>query len=94
MHLHLNYSKAPDEEVEVFYEDVEKAQNITKDCSWKIVMGDWNSKIGAKASHENGVMGSYCYGTRNKRSERRIQFCRKNELFITNTMFKKRIQRK
>jgi hypothetical protein len=60
----------------------------------KVVIGDFNSKIGARATHENDVMGLFGYGTRNERGERWIRFCRKNQLFVTNTMFKRKTHQK
>lgn len=87
-------SKATDKEMDKFYQDVEKAQKEIMNCDWKIVMGDFNSKIGSRLSNECDVMGPSGYGQRNERGERLIRFCRKTELFITNTMFKKKPQQK
>jgi hypothetical protein len=87
-------SKAKEEEMKIFYDDVEEAQALINDCEWKVVMGDWNSKIGSRSTHERDVMGPFGYGTRNERGERLIRFCRKSELFIGNTLFKKRLCRK
>jgi Reverse transcriptase (RNA-dependent DNA polymerase) len=67
---------------------------FTKKSTWKVIMGDFNAKIGSRAQHEDDVMGSFGTGTRNLRGERLIRFCRENRLFITNTMFKKRSIRK
>jgi hypothetical protein len=87
-------SKASENEMNKFYGDVEKAQKMISDCTWKIVMGDWNSKIGLSQDIECDVMGQYGYGKRNERGERLIRFCRKSQLVITNTMFKKKPQQK
>lgn len=86
-------SKAKEEEMTLFYDDVEAAQALINDCEWKNVMGDLNSKIGSRSTHEKDVMGPFGYGTRNERGERLIRFCRKTELFIGNTLLKKRLCR-
>lgn len=90
-------SKASDREIEAFYKDVEKAQIEIHDCTFKIIMGDWNAKVGSRASgtsNEADVMGFFGLGIRNERGERLIRFCRKHQLFITNTMFKKKPNKK
>lgn len=87
-------SKASDSTMDEFYNDVEKALELMKKTSWHVVMGDFNQKIGSRSAHENDVLGSFGYGTRNERGERLIRFCRKNQLLVANTLFKKKPNRK
>jgi hypothetical protein len=68
--------------------------NEFKTSKWLICMGDFNSKIGTNSGSEDDVMGKHGYGSRNERSDRLIRFARSNELFITNSIFKKRKNRK
>lgn len=81
---------APEDEINSFYEDLQKAQTEFENSDRLITMGDLNSKIGTKCDGEDDVMGNNGYGFRNERGERLICFARSNEMFIANTMFKKR----
>jgi hypothetical protein len=87
-------SAASESEISSFYDDLQIAINDFKYCKWFIVMGDFNSKIGQRENGEEDVMGPHCYGTRNERGDRMIRFARSNELYISNTIFKKRPNRK
>ena len=87
-------SQAKDDEMDKFYSDVEIGCKEIEKCTWKIVMGDWNGKIGQRLNSESDVMGPNGYGIRNERGERLIRFCRKNQLFIANSIFKKKPQQK
>ena len=49
-------------------------------------MGDLNAKVGKGAEYP--VLGNYGLGTRNERGTKLIEFCKGNNLIITNTMFK------
>jgi Reverse transcriptase (RNA-dependent DNA polymerase) len=86
-------SKANDDEIDKFYETVEKGIQEVENCHWKVVMGDWNSKIG-QCNSDNDVMGKFGFGVRNQRGDRLISFARYNNLFITNSMFKKNSKRR
>ena len=49
------------------------------------MMGDMNAKVGS-ISHSN-IVGNFGLGDKNDRGERLIQFCKHNQLIITNTWF-------
>ena len=49
----------------------------------KIIIGDWNAKV-----------GPHGYGERNDRGERLLEFASQNELFITYTRFQQKDIRK
>ena len=62
-----------DEEIEAFYEEIEKAIKIVKSDEVLIVMGDWNAKVGDEPIP--GVMGRFGLGNQNERGQRLQQFC-------------------
>ena len=75
-----------DEEVEEFYEDIDKAMKLFKSQDIKIVMGDFNAKVGNERIDD--IVGSWGLGSRNERGDRLIDWCRQNEFIISNTWFK------
>ncbi|XP_065368794.1 uncharacterized protein LOC135961229 [Calliphora vicina] len=74
------------EEIEKFYDDIEKLLKMTKPHEITIVLGDFNAKVG----HEEvrGVAGKYGLGERNERGDRLVQFCQEHKMTITNTLFR------
>ncbi|KAI5706767.1 hypothetical protein M8J75_011119 [Diaphorina citri] len=82
-----------DEDVETFYEELKEMYEKGADCHFKLVMGDFNAKIG---KHKDGdaVVGKFGVGERNDRGQRLIQFSEETRLKIMNTFFKKQTQRK
>ena len=83
-----------DEEVEEFYEQIERTIEDLPKKDVKIVIGDWNAKVGMDRVGWEHVMGQYGYGQRNERGERLLEFAAKNDLFITNTRFQQKDSRK
>lgn len=65
-------TKATEKEMEVFYDDVKKAQVDIKRSNWKIVMGYFNSKIGSRSSHESDVLGPFGHGKRKRETTDKI----------------------
>ena len=82
-----------DEEVEEFYEEVSKIMSENKSY-YKIVIGDFNAKVGGHQQGDGAVVGQYGYGERNERGTRLVQFATSENLTISNTCFKKRKSRK
>ena len=74
-----------DEELEQFYEQVQKAIKSVKSDEVLFVMGDLNAKVGNE-QHTN-IIGKHGLGDRNDRGERLIQFRERNNLVVTNTFF-------
>ena len=67
MQVYAPQSGRPDEEIEMFYEEVEKAIE-RKTCQYNIVMGEFNAKIGQKSKNETTAsMGFHGIGERNDR---------------------------
>ena len=52
----------------------------------KIVMGDFNSKVGSARAEI--LVGSFGMGEKNKRGDRLIEFCKELKFTIMNTWFK------
>ena len=55
------------------------------------MMGDMNAKVGS-ISHSN-IVDNFGLGDKNNRGERFIQFCKQNQLIITNTWFQQQQQK-
>ena len=83
-----------DEEIEKFYKQIEHTMEELPKKDVKIVIGDWNAKVGMDSEGWELVMGRYGYGQRNERGERLLEFAAKNDLFITNTRFQQKDSRK
>ena len=75
-------------EVEWFYKDLqdflELKQNKTKKDVFFIIR-DWNAKVGSQEIPE--VTGKFCLGVQNEAGQRIIEFCQKNALVLSNTLF-------
>jgi len=51
-----------------------------------VIMGDWNAVVGE--GKEEKYVGGYGLGQRNSRGNRLIEFCKQQQLMVTNTWFK------
>ena len=80
-----------EEEVEEFYEQINNALKYVKSQEMRIVMGDWNAKVGREKV--SGVTGGFGLGEINERGKRLIEFCQENSLVITNTTFQQSLRR-
>lgn len=82
-------------QIDRFYSDLENCILELKLDKYHrlIIMGDFNSQIGARQLEEENIIGPYYYGTRNERGQRLVQFCQKFSLKIINSWFKKRKNR-
>ena len=69
-----------------FYEELERACDITPADSDKIIMGDLNGHLGTETVED--IVGSFGIGERNPEGELLIDFCRRNNMSIMNTYFK------
>lgn len=61
-----------EEELEEFYDTVEKAEKQLKSQDIRIVMGDFNAKVGSERSET--VVGPFGIGKKNERGDRLIQW--------------------
>ena len=79
-------SERPEEEVEEFYEDLDKAKKYLKSQSTQIIMGDFNAKVGS--DKVENIVGPCGIGDTNERGEKLIEWCKANDFTVTNTWFK------
>ena len=75
----------PDENIEIFYEQIEEVLKQTKAQDIKIIIGDFNAKVG-EGSIEN-IIGPYRLGEINSRGERLVDWCKEHKLVVSNTWF-------
>ena len=86
-------SKSTDEEIELFYNDLQTAKDKIPRREICIIMGDLNAKVGEGEDKECGI-GPYGLGKRNERGDMLASFCHANELDICNTFFKQPYHRR
>jgi hypothetical protein len=56
----------------------------------KLIMEDWNAKVGTDRRGWEHVMGRYGFGERNERGERMLEFVVEQEMIICNTRFQQK----
>ena len=78
-------SNAKEAEVEQFYEDLQDVLELTPKKDVLSIIGVWNAKVGSQETP--GVTGKFGLGVQNEAGQRLIEFCQKNSLVITNTLF-------
>ena len=79
-------SDAADDEIDSFYESLDQIVKSCKSQEMKIIVGDWNAKIGQ--GREDKTVGPFGLGERNERGDRLIDWCMANRMVVTNTWFK------
>ena len=78
---------AEDEQVEHFYDDIERAM-ADSDSRYKIITRNFNAKNGANTKEEDfKSMGAFGTGKRNETGDRSIEFAEEHNLIIANTLF-------
>ena len=82
-------STASDEDIESFYTQLQDALDDLPKSDISLVIGDFNAKIGngILQAIEAQAIGQHGLGTRNDRGNMLIDFCLRNDLTVTNTMF-------
>lgn len=81
-----------DEDLQEFYNELQNAIDKVSNRDILLVNGDMNCKVGGLDKDEPEVLGKHNNVTRshNERGKTFVNFCKRNELFITNTNFKHR----
>ena len=80
-------SMSSEEEINDFYGELEEVLNDSPKKDIKVIMGDWNAKVGTDREGWETVMGRFGYGERNERGERLLDFALQHEMYICNTKF-------
>ena len=78
-------------EVERFYEDLQDLLELTLKKDVLFIIEDWNAKVGSQKTP--GVTGKFGLGVRNEAGQNLREFCQKNTLVITNTLFQQHKRR-
>jgi exonuclease III len=77
---------AEEEQIEAFYEEVSQTiRRHKKSGECLIVMGDFNSRVGA--NREDDIVGHYGLGQRNGNGQCVVDCCRQHNLMVANTWF-------
>ena len=76
-----------DDEVYEFQATIQEALDKAEKRDIKIVMGDFNAKVGKDFATWSGILGHHGYGDENGRGERLLQFCQMNKMSIMKTRF-------
>ena len=84
-------SNAEEAEVEQFYEDLQDLLALTPKKDVLIIIGDWNAKVGSQEIP--GVTGKFGLVVQNEAGQRLTEFCQKNTLVITNSLFQQQKRR-
>ena len=83
---------APDEDIDMFYEQLDDALEKIPARDMLVVMGDWNAKIG-QTNAKSAVTGRFGLGERNERGDKLEEFCLAHNLVIGNTLFQQHPRR-
>src|SRR6476619_5928862 len=89
---YLKTTDYEDEEVEKLCDQLEEIFGKQKGTDNVIVMGDFNAAIGE--GKEDRVVGKFRLRKRSDRGERLIEFCKSQNLVITNTWYKQEKRRR
>ena len=84
-------TNAEEAEVEQFCEDLQDLLELTPEKDVLFIIRDWNAKVGSQEI--SGVTGKFGLGVQNEAGQRLTDFCQKNSLVITNTLFQQHMGR-
>ena len=83
--------KATDVEREAFYEDLQHIIDAIDQRDVIMLMGDFNARVGTDFQVYGKCIGKHGVGKCNSNGELLLEFCSRNKLAITNTMFRHRV---
>jgi hypothetical protein len=92
LQIYMPTTSHDDEEVEVMYDSIDEIIKKVKGTDYLIIMGDWNAVVGE--GKEGKCVGDYGLGKKNDRGERLIEFCKQQQMMVTNTWFKQEKRRR
>jgi hypothetical protein len=81
---------ATDSEKEAFYEGLQSIIDATDKNDVIMLMGDFNARVGADFQVYKGCLGKHGVGNCNSNGELLLDFCVRNQLVVTNTVFQHR----
>ena len=84
-------SESTEEEIEKFYEELDKAKSFCNSQDVILVMGDFNAKVGS-LRHEDTV-GPFGLGRKNERGEKLTEWASMNDMAVGNTWYKHPMRR-
>jgi len=88
------YADSEEEELEEFYEKLKSTLKELQKKDIRIIIGDFNAKIGKYNTGWEDIMQQHGYGERNERGERLLEFAAKHNMLICNTKFQQKDCRK
>lgn len=89
MQVYVPTTYATDEEVDQFYEAIQKTIDATPAGEMLVLMGDFNAKIGEGLNPgEESIIGCFGIGHLNERGEQLASFAAENDPIVCNTIFK------
>lgn len=84
-----------DDDVEEFYNLVNRAACDENRRTWNMIIGDFNAKVGLGHERDNvEIVGNFGLGERNERGNRLTQFAFGKNMHFCNTFFMKKAQRR
>uniref|UniRef100_A0A6M2DQT5 Putative endonuclease-reverse transcriptase n=1 Tax=Xenopsylla cheopis TaxID=163159 RepID=A0A6M2DQT5_XENCH len=87
--VYMPTSSHEESELEQIYDEIEDILNQEGKGKVNVgIMGDFNSVVGE--GPEEKIVGTHGLGKRNVRGNMLVDFCRRHDLMVTNTWFKKR----
>ena len=82
----MTTSDHDEEEIDEMYDKTEELlETETKGKDYTLIMDDWNVVVGE--GKEEKYVGHYGLGFRNQIGEKLVEFCKRRQLYITNTWF-------
>jgi len=84
-------TNAEEDEVEWFYEDLQKLLKLIPQEDVLFIIGDWNAKVGSQETP--GATGKFGLGVQNEARQRLIELCQENALVIAYTLFQQHKRR-
>jgi len=83
---------AEDHDISSFYASLQELHSSCKSNEVTIVMGDFNAKVGRE--RDGKIVGNFGLGNRNECGDKLVDWCRTNNMIITNTWFDAHPRRK
>lgn len=90
--VHAPHSAHANEDYEAFLDDLSSLLSDGR-ATRTIIMGDFNAKIG-QCQNDEQVIGNHGFNVRNERGQKLVEFCEDHRLFVLNSFYQKKPQRR